>query len=355
MADLALAPAPVPALKSAFEHTRRICFGPFRLRKWLRLGLVNLFAGGSSGAGGSGGNGYSGNGGDKESGSASAAQPDFKESLNTVLNWINDHIGLLVLGAALMAAMAMVWIWICSVFNFVFLENVIRDRDGIGEPFHRLRPLGTSYFWWNLFLALLLLGMLIVLVGLPLLGLILSTTQSGPGAEEMNVAGLVASIIGAILAFLLVLFIWWFIYILGKDLISVVMLIDQVGVIEAWRRLLPLIKRHPGPFAIYLLLRLGISIGGGVVIGIAVLVLILVLLIPLGILAVLVYILATATGLGFSLPIILLSVVLALAALLVLVYLCSVLAVPVEVFYRSYGIEFLGQCEERWKYPVPAV
>jgi hypothetical protein len=152
----------IDPIQPALAHVRRILFEPFSARKWFVMGfsafLTNLAGGGSFN--------FNGNPFDRP---AHGAMPDF----SPVTEWISSHLPLVIaLGVVLfilILALVVVFLWLGSRGEFMFLDNVAQDRAEIVEPWTRLRDLGNRLFRFRLMLLLASLGLLLVCGGLGVL------------------------------------------------------------------------------------------------------------------------------------------------------------------------------------------
>jgi len=287
-------------LDRAWQRMRLILFSPFDLGKWIVLGfaawLANL-------TGGMGGGGFRGN-----------FKGDDLEELNHVLqsgsscvSGFLDHwfwLPLLVLALVLLAAFVLLCVWLSSRGKFIFLDNVVHDRALIADPWRRYRELGNSLFLWRLGLAA---------VGLALFGTLFGAAV---GLSYLLHGRLILS-----LGFVLPLAILAVVPILVLAYVSlylenfVVPIMYGFGLkcTEAWKVFLEWWKRHPGPFIVYGLFVLGLSLLVGM--------------------AVLVVGFATCC-IGFF--------------ILMLPYVGTVLTLPIWVTYRALGVEFLAQFDPRF-------
>lgn len=148
-------------IQPAIAHTKRILFEPFSARKWFVLGFAAFLAQ-------LGGGSYSFNGNPFD-GYSSGAGPDF----SPVTTWISEHLPLVIaLGAVLfilILAITVLFLWLSSRGQFMFLDGVVRDRAEIVEPWTRFQQLGNHLFRFRLWLLLAMLALLLVCGGLGVL------------------------------------------------------------------------------------------------------------------------------------------------------------------------------------------
>ncbi len=223
----------VDCVGPAFAQTKRQLFAPFRLQRWVRLALVCLITGEFAGGGGGG---FSGNFNFPHSrtkgGHGLLAHPHI--DWGKLLPWLPWIIA----GVVLVFLIILLWIYIASVFRFVLFDSVLYDRCELKGSWGRWEPRGRSYFYWCLAIFVVFLAAYSLLIGVPLLLAWRAGLFHHPGEH------LVPLILGgAGLFFLLLAF-----FVLGaivalfaKDFCVPIMAMENVGVLDAWRRLLPML------------------------------------------------------------------------------------------------------------------
>ena len=121
-----------------------------------------------------------------------------------------------------------------------------------------------------------------------------------------------------------------------------IMAMEKVGVLDAWRRLLPMLAAEKMAFTGYVLMKIVLAIGTAIIFGIITLLTLIVLLIPLGILAVIIFFGGKAVGLTFNVATITILVGMGSIILAGIIYLIALISTPAMVFFQSYVIHFLG-------------
>jgi hypothetical protein len=135
------------------------------------------------------------------------------------------------------------------------------------------------------------------------------------------------------------------------------MALEGLGAVEGWRRLWPKIQQEKGSYAIYALMKIALAIGASIVVGIASFVLVMALVIP-AIAVVLVSATAGKTaGLTWNVFTITIAVVVGCVLLAILMFVISLISVPVIVFFPAYAMYFFAP--RYWQlslalYPPPA-
>jgi len=321
----------VEAISPAFERAQAL-FKPFRFRHWARLAFVALLTGEfASSSCGSGNYSIPTRTGKKDLLSL-AGDAAVWETLRTL--W-----PLLVAGVVALLAIGLIFSYIESVFRFILLDSVLTGRSEIGAGWRRWQEKGTSYFLWQLFLSLVLLALLAAVVGWPLY----SAWKAGvfDKASE-NVAALLAGGLGIFAAAFGVILLGMLVATLAKDFVIPLMAVENLRATEAWRRFLPMLGSEKGSYAVYILMKIVLSVGSAILFGIVNVFAFLFLLIPLGVIGVVVFLIARAAGLGWTAWTITGAVGLGLLAFGAIFYVACFLYVPGLVFFQSYPLYFLS-------------
>jgi len=285
-------------IQPAIAHTRRILFEPFSARKWFVLGFAAFLA--QLGSGGS----YNFNGNPFDGVSRSAA-PDF----SPVTTWISEHLAFVIAFGVVMfifiMALVVLFQWLGSRGQFMFLDGVARNRAEIAEPWARFQRLGDQLFRFRLMLFLAALGLILICGGLGALIALpdihartfgRSAITALLGAGGLLMLGLITlAIIGALL----------------RDFVVPIMYRRDLGTSEAWALLRSEILPGNGwRFVGFYLMNLLLWIPATLLI-----------------------------FLGCCLT----------CCIAVLPYLSSVAFLPLFVFFRCYSLGFLAQFGEEWQ------
>ncbi len=285
------------AVDVAWSRMKTILFQPFDIEKWFVMGFAAWIAGLNSGGGGGGGGGgvqrnYSSGGGGEEF-------SQFWHEYGGII------IAIAIVAFIVIMALSIAFAWLHARGRFIFLDNVLRNRAAIAEPWKKYRTQGNSLFLWNL--ALGFIGLFIFL-----LGAVVCAPMIVPMFRSGEMAGL--GIFGIVLAsflFLVFAVVMGFIEMLVNDFVVPIMLRHDLRIREAWSRFGVILGSAFGSFVLYALMRMLIGLVVGTVIMLACFLTCCCLLIALAI------------------P-----------------YLGTVLLLPVLVFTRLIGIEFLRQFGE---------
>jgi hypothetical protein len=320
----------VDAIYPAFEHTKKQLFQPFRFGQWARLAVVGLLAGELGSSGGCNRNNFNLN---QYPGAArhfmdpgSGIDPALLAGVIAVL-----VIAGLVLGIVLM--------YISSVMRFILFDSVMAKECHIREGWGRRQGPGLRYFLWKLIYLLVTLAGLTVLVGIP------AGFAFAAGWLKTPKEHLAPLVLGGILVFfalMIFVLVLAVIFVLTKDFVVPQMALENIGVMEGWQRLWPMIKAEKGRYAGYIGMKIVMAIAAGIVVGIAALILGLIIAIPTVGLSIIAVITGKTAGLTWNAYTITLAVVVGCVLLAGFLYVIALISVPVIVFFPAYSIYFLA-------------
>ena len=318
------------AIEPAFKHMANMLFRPFVLRMWLSLGFISIMLGGGG------------------SGSSNIQIPDFSDLFdksNTKHEFLPSglHLSeasillLIVLGVLIVFAVALLFGWLASVFQFVYVDDIVRKSGAVKEPFARLKGLGTSYFLWSLAFGLIFILALGILVGLPLLAVFVPI---GIGTAAKAVAVVWAVIIGILLLIMAII-----IGIFASDFVVTAMYVRGIRVMEGWRTVLPILKANAGQVVLYILLLIALGIASAIAGLVVFLASALIFAIPVGILALFGYLIGLALHLTWTPLVIGIVTALAIPIFFAFIYFLQCAMQPVMIFRRTFPLVVLGQAE----------
>ena len=320
----------VDAISPAFQHTKKQLIEPFRAGQWAKLALVGFLAGEVHSGGCSGGNFQMPtrtSGGDR--------------FLDLGLSGMNPA-AYAALIALLVVAVLMLWvlfIYVNSVMRFVLFDSVVAKRCEIRQYWNRRQKPGLRYFAWQLLLFLVLMVGLTILVGIP------AAFALAVGWLKQSSQHMVPLILGGVILFFLVMtfaVLWLVVVVFSKDFVVPQMALEDIGAMEAWQRLLPMLKSEKGGYAGYLGMKIVMAIGAAVIVGIAAMIIILLTLIPVGGVGAVLVLMGKSGGLHWNLYTITLAVVIGSFLLAFILYVVSLVSVPAIVFFPAYSIHFFA-------------
>ena len=260
----------------------RILFRPFDIQKWFALGFCAWLA-------------YLGEGGSSNVGNR-FGRDDFPGTLDRALNWIRDHLVLIVVLTLVLFALGILLTWVSSRGKFLFLDGVVNNRAAVVEPWARFATLGNSLFGFRFVLAVIgfaTFAGLAVLIVRDLLRVV------GPiGFGDILALGLWVVAFSPLLIVLLV------IGLILEDLVVPIMWLRQVSVLIAWREALAFVSANLWIFVLYAMVKVLLAITIALIACVA----------------------TCVTCCVAALP-----------------YIGVVLLLPLYVFRRSYSLEFLAQ------------
>jgi hypothetical protein len=121
-----------------------------------------------------------------------------------------------------------------------------------------------------------------------------------------------------------------------------VMALENVGILDGWRRFLPALRAEKGAFAVYVLMKMVLAVGVAMVVAIADVLILLVLLIPLGIAAVAVFMLAKGAGATWTPWTVGAAILAGLILLAGLLLVLALVSTPPMIFFQAYALHFFG-------------
>ncbi|SFR89106.1 hypothetical protein SAMN05216559_0578 [Halomicrobium zhouii] len=289
---------------------------------WLKLALIVFFVGGAGanfpGTSFSGANGGEPGAPPAEEFPAFDPGPDF---------WL--LVGAVVL---VLVALALALFFVAAVMEFVFVESLRTEDVSIREYWGRYWRKGLRLFGFRLVVGLLFLAPF-----LAVMALFFAPVALGTGGFAAPVLALVvllpvvfvlAIVVGLVDSF-------------TTNFVVPIMLLEDRGVVDGWRRLWPTIKSQWKQYLAYAVAAWILSLVGGVLIAVVAGILVAVLFVPFGILlAVGIGLLSVLEPVGIA-WLVVTGLLFALAALVV----ALLVTVPVQTYLRYYALLVLGDVD----------
>lgn len=241
-------------------------------------------------------------------------------------------------GLLVLVVIVLLLVWLSSVFQFIYVDNISRKSGAIAEPFARLKRLGASYFLWRLAFGAVVLLAMGVLIAAPLVAVFVPQSSAGVTARTAVVIWAVA--IGIPLIILAAI-----IDVFARDFVIPAMYVRGVRVIEGWHAVLPVLRANIGQTILYLLMLIALAIGIFIFGCIVAIVLLIALAIPVGLLALLGYLVWQAAHLTWTAPAIGAVAGLGILIFMAYVYLIECATQPAQIFRRSFSLIVLGQAD----------
>jgi MFS family permease len=325
----------IDAISPALTRTKNQLLAPFRLRYWLRLALVCLLTGETTGGGG-GGSGANFN---LPSHAPSRTGSDLFNLVPPDLGGWSGYLGWAILAVVAAIIFGIVILYISSVYRFILFDTVLTNRCELRKSWRRWQRQGTSYFWWQIGLGMLSLVTLGVIVGGP----VLLAWQGGIFKKPGQHIVLLVAAGGLVLCLFIVALIFLAIVaVFTKDFVVPFMALEDKKTLDGWRALLPVLGQEKGAFALYVIMKIILAIGCAFIFGILDFFVVLGFLIPVGIIGVAVYFLAVGAGLTWNILTVALVIVAGGALVSLLFFIIAFISVPAMVFFQSYSLHFLG-------------
>lgn len=293
----------VDPVNAAIEQARRVCFRPFDIGKWFIVGFCAFLA-----AFVEGGANVPTNFNFQSGGGPSGKS--FAEDLRTGIDWIQAHLAILAIIGLFVLIVGLVlgalFIWLGSRGQFMFIDNIARNRGAVIAPWKEYRKEGDSLFWFHFLFGLAVLAaILAVPVGAIFIALPdIQTQKFGSAAGTGLAVGISGFLVVVLFSALVNLFL--------NDFVVPIMYLRRIGVMEAWREFrTSMLAGHVGTFVAYVLFKILISI-------------------PVGLLMALLICCTLCIG--------------------VIPYVGThVLMLPLHVFWRSYSLGFIEQFGPEWR------
>jgi len=323
----------VDAISPAIEHTKRQLLQPFRFGQWMRLALVGLLAGELSSGGSCNAPKIPNLNIPHHGGTQYFVAPDFGGA---------DPMMFAGLIAVLLVAgfvLGIVLMYVSSVMRFILFDSVLAKECHIREGWERRQGPGWRYFLWKLAYTVITLGVLIVLVGIP------AAFAFGAGwfnSPSDHVAPLV--LVGIALFFIVAIFVivMSVIFVLTKDFVVPQMALEEIGVIEGWRRLWAMMKAEKGGYAGYIGMKIVLAIVAAILFGIIGAILAVIIFLPAAGVAIAAVVAGKSAGLTWTVSTISLAIAAGLVLLVVFLCVMAILSVPAIVFFPAYSIYFFA-------------
>lgn len=318
----------VDSISPAFEHAKQQLFRPFHFGQWTRLAFVGLFAGEMSSGGG-----------------CNFSMPSHTASTHrdfalatTAPNWA--LLGPLL--AIAMIAIPILWlllIYLNSRLRFVLFDSVIAKRCELSRMWRERREQAWQYFLWQIVFSIVMLAGMAVVIGIPVLSAFLLGWFTTPRAHlaPLILTGL----------FVFFVFLGWValsvvVHVFTKDFVVPQMALEDISSFEGWRRLWAMFNSERSAYAGYGGMKLIMAIGAAFSVAILAFVAIILLLIPFGGLGAITVLAGKAAGLGWNVFTITAAVVGGSIFILAVLYVISLISVPVIVFFPAYSIYFFA-------------
>ncbi|HSO85619.1 MAG TPA: hypothetical protein VLQ91_03645 [Draconibacterium sp.] len=245
-------------LSNGFERMKKALFQPFDISKWINIGFTAFLAGLTDCNRGGGGGGNSG------SKISDVNWDEFFSFPETSWNWLVSHplwFSLIITGVILLFVIAVMLSWLSSRGKFMFLDNVVNNRDEVVKPWNEYCKQGNSLFWWQFVYGWLVFAVFILFFVYSF-G-IFKNIHNGLIPEVAKFG----FIFGIILTFICLLIVTSYISLFLTDFVVPLMYKHHVSATKAWSGFLRLFVNNMGSFIVYglFIFVLGIAVAIGVI------------------------------------------------------------------------------------------
>ena len=312
-------------LDDALDVTRAFLW-PFDRSRWIKLAFVVFFVGGPA----------------ANLNSFQYNVPSDQGPLPGGFSGIGDispRVWLLVGGIVLAAILiGLLFLLIGSIMEFVLIESLRQEEVAIRQYWGERWRQGMRLFGFRIVIGLVVFGSVAVIAGLFLLPVVV---EQGPGIANPFSGFSVVAILLLLPVIIVLAVLVGLINGFTTVFVVPIMILEDCGVLDGWRRLWPTITANPWQYLAYAVASFILSIAGGIVIAIVAGLSVLLLLIPFGILGVI----------GFALLMTVAPVGVAVLAIVGILFVLAVLAVlalvqmPVVAYLRYYAILVLGDID----------
>ena len=253
---------------------------------------------------------------------------------------LGQFVGLIVVAIFALIILSVVFLYINSVFRFILFDSVLRRECSIGGGWSKWRRAGGRFFLWQIVFQIAVWLFLALLVGVPLA---LAFAAGWMTDLRQHIARLVIGgilLVGLFVVFALAAAV---VQVLAKDFLVPLIALENLDFADGWHRLLGMIGREKGRYAVYLLLKLVLAIAAGILFSILAIVPILFVVVP----AVIAVVAGSAAGMGWNVTTISLAIIFGSLLFFLLIYLVALVCVPATVFFPAYAMYFLAA-----RYPI---
>lgn len=320
------------AVSLALQHVRQQLW-PFRWREWWRIALLGLGAGELSGGGC--GTSYPG------PGQASSSTGDLSSFSWLDASWLHQHAMLVVSLAAGMflvfCVAGVLWAYVTSVCRIALIEAILRrDAGSLRAGWRAARVAGRQFFVWQLGLQVAGLAIIAVVVGVPV-GV--AAAAGWFTDADAHAASVIVTILATVGVLVVSGALWLTVYVLSKDFLAPMLAVAPTGLRPALRRWLAMLAADKWSVALYVVLKVLLSIPA-IMIAVA---LLLIVLVPFFIAAFVAGLLWVAVaGATWNATAMVAAAVAVLVFMAVLMAAVACINVPFVVFFPAYGLYFLA-------------
>lgn len=340
----------IDTISVALEHTKQQLFRPFRWGQWLRLALLGFMTGELSSGGGC-------NPGSFNDFKNAQTHPNGSEEFLSLPHMdarLAAHM-LLLVGVALLAfaILALVWMYVGSVYRFILIEGIVTKRVSLREGWHKWHATGRKFFLWRMVYQIAAGMFFAILIGIPIGLAALLGWFNNPQA---HMAPLILGAIPFVLLLVVFAIAAAVVWLLAKDFMAPIMAVENFDFADAWSHLLAMMKKDKGGYAGYVGMKIVLAIAAGILFGIVIFIAILMIALPFGLIGVMAVVAGKTAGLTWTAGTITLAIVAGILFFALIMLVSSILSVPVTVYFPAYSIYFFASRYPKldaWLHPAP--
>jgi len=241
-------------LSNSIGRMKKALFKPFDLSKWIHVGFTAFLSGLTGLTGGSGV-------GNPRAGMNGFNWDKFFSFPESAWLWISSNpfwSVLILTGILFLLSLAIILSWISSRGKFMFLYNVVNNRDEVVKPWQEYRQQGNSFFWWQFIYTWIVLAVFVLFL-IYSFGIFKHIYYGTiPTVSKFGF------IFGLIVVFIVLLVITAYISLFLTDFIVPIMYKHRISATKAWAKFISLAVNNMGSFIVYGLFILVLKIAVGI-------------------------------------------------------------------------------------------
>lgn len=300
-------------IDSAIRRTRDLLW-PFRKGIWLRIALIALFIG------------WGGAGFPQPTWSSDSDFPSDAFTGFSTPGALPDMAGLIIAVFLLIIALALLYMLIGSIFQFVFVDCIRMRNVKIRDYFSPRAGKGIRLFLFQIGIAVLFLLLLAALI-IPFI--ILARGFAFPAVVSLLLFLPVLIILAIIVGI---------IQLITIDFVVPIMIQKDCGVIDGWKEFYSIISTQWMQGIIYLIVRFLAALGAGVVMILLTLLALGIVAIPFLVVGFILYAAMPMANISILLPLLIPYLIIAIPVVLLI-------SVPFVTFFRTYSLAVLGRLD----------
>ncbi|MBN2734177.1 MAG: hypothetical protein JXQ82_04890 [Methanomicrobiaceae archaeon] len=302
------------SIDTAIDKTKLLLW-PFNRSIWLRIALISLFLGGFSSF-----NPFQFKTGPQD-------MPFSAFGSEVFLN----ELPLFLIIVAIIILIALIFTYISNVFQFLFVDCLSKKEFAIRKYFRENMGRGARLFGFEILIGLLFSAILAVIIVLMFGGITDTFTAPNFGF-----------IISMFLAIFLLCIPFGIILLFTIDFVVPIMLKEQCGVLEGWKKCWKVLQKDLWQTIIYLIMRIILAIVTSILMLIVIMIAALILAIPFFIAGLIAVGLLGEGVFGTAL------IILIIIYLICLIPIALIISVPFITFLKHYTLDVLGNMEEKY-------